>query len=105
MDFPHDLQDKHRQLRESELLLSLYRSLIENADLASGLRAAREIVCQFAGWAVGTAWLPGEDGSRLEFVAGWQVDDPKLSEFIFACAKQKFQPNFGMGGRVGESGR
>ncbi|HEX2929879.1 MAG TPA: PAS domain S-box protein, partial [Candidatus Binatia bacterium] len=103
MDLPRGLQVKQRQqLGESDLLLSLYRSLIENADLASGLRSALEIVCQFAGWAVGTAWLPGEDGSRLEFVAGWQVDDPKLSEFIFACANQKFQPNFGMIGRLWE---
>jgi len=102
-DLPEDRQIK--QLEESDLLLYLYRSLIESADLVSGLRSALEIVSQFAGWAVGTAWLPAADESRLEFAAAWHLDDPRLSEFIGACAEQTFAPNLGMPGRVWQNRR
>jgi PAS domain S-box-containing protein len=91
--------------QESDLLLNLYRGLIESADLASGLRAALEIVCQFTGWAAGAAWLPNQDSSRLEFAAASHVNDPRVSEFIAACAQQTFAPNLGMPGRVWRSRR
>lgn len=105
VNFSEDLRTRQQQVKESDLLLNLYRCLIESADLASGLRAALETVCQFAGWVAGTAWLPDSSNSRLEFAAAWHLDDPTLSEFSAACRQQVFPPGVGMPGRVWQTQR
>ena len=89
-----------RPLEESDLLLSLYRVLIESSDLASGLRAALQTVCQFTGWVIGTAWLPSEDATKIRLCSYWHTDDPKLAEFISLCQEQQFARDVGMAGRV-----
>lgn len=91
-----------RSLVEYDLLLGLYRTLIEHADLTSGLSAALEIVCQFAGWDVGTAWLPSEDKQHIGLFVSWHQDDPGLDEFIGYCRDQIFSRGVGMPGRGGE---
>ena len=60
-----DVGAKQRQLEESDLLLNLYRALIESTDLSSGFCSALEFVCRFTGWSVGTAWLPSADETQL----------------------------------------
>jgi PAS domain S-box-containing protein len=94
-----DVNPKHRPL-ESELLLILYRAIIENRDLHSGLRAALEIICQFTDWVVGTAWLPAEDDSQMRFGSSWYRDDPKLAEFVDVCRQHQFSRDVGIPGRV-----
>ncbi|HEY7220300.1 MAG TPA: PAS domain S-box protein [Candidatus Binatia bacterium] len=86
--------------RESDLLLSLYRTLIEHSDLSSGLRSALEIVCQVAGWDVGTAWLPTEDKQEIKLFVSWHRDDPGFAEFIRLSRARSFPRNVGMPGRV-----
>lgn len=98
-----DLSAKQRQLEESDLLLSLYRALIESGDPASGLRTALEIVCRFTGWVAGSAWVPGRDGARLQFLTAWHIDDLKLVEFMAACEQKTFPRKLGMPGRVWEN--
>ncbi|HEX6176472.1 MAG TPA: PAS domain S-box protein [Candidatus Binatia bacterium] len=94
-----------RLLEESDLLLSLYRALIENPDLSSGLGAALEIVCQFTGWVVGTGWLPSDDETEIRLCSSWHADDPKLEEFIGACRQQSFPRDVGIPGRVWHRGK
>jgi PAS domain S-box-containing protein len=89
-----------QRLEESDLRLRLYRALIENPDLSSGLRAALEIVCQFTGWVVGTAWLPSDDETKIRLCSSWHADDPKLEEFIGVCRQRQFPPDVGITGRV-----
>ena len=99
-DFRASIGAKDRTLGESALLLSVYRALIESGDLPSGLRSALEIVCQFTGWAVGTAWLPSEDSTEIGFCSSWHRDDPKLAEFIGVCQGRRFARDVGLAGRV-----
>lgn len=94
-----DITEKQR-LEQSHLLLSLYRALIENSDLRSGLRAALQIVCQFTGWLVGTAWLPSEDETAITLCSYWHADDPSLAEFIDVCRQRQFPRDVGIAGRV-----
>ena len=89
-----------QRFEESDLLLRLYRALIENPDLSSGLRSALEIVCQFTGWVVGTAWLPSDDETKIRLCSSWYADDPKLEEFIGVCRQRQLAPDVGMTGRV-----
>jgi PAS domain S-box-containing protein len=84
----------------SELLLNLYRSLVESRDLPSGLRAALQMICELTGWVVGTAWLPSEDETQIALSAAWHDDDPKLAEFVAACQRQQFVRGLGLPGRV-----
>ena len=95
-----DISAKQRVFEESELLLRLYRALIENRDLGSGLRSALEIVCQFTGWVVGTAWLPAENETEIRICSSWHRDDPNLAEFIALCQQQTFRRDVGIPGRV-----
>ena len=89
-----------QRFEESDLLLRLYRALIENHGLSSGLRAVLEIVCQFTGWVVGTAWLPSVDETKIKLCSSWHADDPKLEEFIGVCRQRQLAPDVGMTGRV-----
>src|SRR5687767_4066555 len=94
-----------QRLEESDLLLRLYRALIENPDLSSGLRSALEIVCQFTGWVVGTAWLPSDGETKIRLCSSWHADDPKLAEFIGLCQQQSFPRDVGIPGRVWHRGK
>ncbi|MGH7796307.1 MAG: ATP-binding protein [Candidatus Binatia bacterium] len=91
---PHLLAD------ESDLLVSLYRTLIAHSELPAGLRSVLEIVCGFTGWAVGAAWLPADDEARIRFCTAWQRDDPSLAEFTKACQQRSFASDGGLPGRV-----
>ena len=95
-----DVSAKQRQLEESDLLLHLYRTLIESADLSSGFCSALELVCGFTGWIVGTAWLPSADETQLGLCSSWHRDDPKLAEFVGLCQQQLFPRDVGLPGRV-----
>jgi hypothetical protein len=94
-----------QRLAESDLLSSLYRVLIENHDLPSGLRAALQIVCQITGWVVGTAWLPSDNERQIRFYSSWHQDDPKLAEFIGLCQQQSFARDLGIPARVWYHGK
>jgi hypothetical protein len=94
-----------QRLAESDLLSSLYRVLIENHDLPSGLRAALQIVCQITGWVVGTVWLPSDNQRQMRFYSFWHQDDPKLAEFIGLCQQQSFARDLGIQGRVWPHGK
>jgi PAS domain S-box-containing protein len=95
-NLPADIDAKKKASEESELLLRLYMALIESRDLPSGLRSALEIVCQFTGWVVGTAWLPSEDETQIRLCSSWHRDDPKLAEFIGLCQWQPFRRDVGI---------
>ena len=95
-----DVSAKQRQLEESDLLLNLYRTVIESADLSSGFCSALELVCGFTGWIVGTAWLPSADETQLGLCSSWHRDDPKLAEFVALCKQQAFPRDVGLPGRV-----
>ena len=89
-----------RALENSDVLLRLYRALIEDSDLPSGLRSALQIVCQFTRWEVGTAWLPSDDETKISLCSYWHPDDPQLAEFIGLCRQQQFARDVGIAGRV-----
>jgi hypothetical protein len=80
--------------------LGLYRTLLEHSDLLSGLSSAREIVCQFAGWDLGMAWLPTEDKQQISLFVAWCPDEPRLHKFIKHCREQSFARNVDVPGRV-----
>ena len=97
---PDAAPGSRQRIPDSDLLLAMYRTLIEYGDLSVGLRSALEVVCKFAGWDAGMAWLPTEDKQRITLSVWWQIDDRALSDFIRTCRDQSFLPNVGIVGRV-----
>jgi len=85
---------------EFELLLTLFRCVIEAKDLLSACRATLQIVCDFAGWDLGLAWIPSPGEKELTLLASWHRGNPELAEFVRVCQGRSFSPDVGMPGRV-----
>lgn len=95
-----DLKSNQQGPEDSELLLNLYRTLIEKTDLFSSLRSALKIVCRFTGWVVGMAWLPTGADNQLRLFSFWHEEDPTLAEYISICQRHFFARDIGIPGRV-----
>lgn len=95
-----DLKSNQQGPEDSELLLNLYRTLIEKTDLFSSLRSALKIVCRFTGWVVGMAWLPTGADNQLRLFSFWHEEDPILAEYISICQRHFFARDIGIPGRV-----
>jgi len=85
---------------EFELLLTLFRCVIEAKDLLSACRATLQIVCDFAGWDLGLAWIPSPGEKELTLLTSWHRGNPELAEFVRVCQGRSFSPDVGMPGRV-----
>jgi len=96
-----EITTRGRVGEEFELLLTLYRALIETKDLSSACSATLQIVCQFTDWDLGLAWLPTPPGEKeLTLFTAWHRDNANLVEFVEICQQRSFPPNVGMPGRV-----
>jgi GAF domain-containing protein len=91
-------------LAEFDLLLNLYRSLVESPDLAAGVASALATVCRFTGWDLGLAWLPSKDQSALELFSSWHRGDAELGDFTEVCQSQTYALGAGITGRVWQKG-
>jgi adenylate cyclase len=94
-----------QRLAESDLLSSLYRALIENHDLPSGLRAALKSSVNLLARSSVLRGLPLTMKDKIRFCSSWHQDDPKLAEFIGLCQQQSFARDLGIPGRVWHHGK
>jgi GAF domain-containing protein len=85
---------------EFELLLTLFRCVIEAKDSLSACSATLQIVCDFVGWDLGLAWIPSPGKKELTLLTGWHRGNPELAEFVRVCEGRSFSPDAGMPGRV-----
>lgn len=97
---PAEIALQRGSVEELELLVKLYRALIEAEALPSAVTAALQIVCQFAGWDLGVAWLPEPGETELRLFAAWHLENRNLAEFVNACQENSFPREVGMPGRV-----
>ena len=104
VNLPPQRVTKQRGKEESELLLNLYRTLIETIDLTTGLRSALEFVCRYTGWVLGMAWLPTDHDERLHLRSFWHEEDPRLAEFIGVCQRFFCARDIDIAGRVWNRG-
>jgi len=95
-----EITTRGRVGEEFELLLTLYRALIETKDLSSACSATLQIVCEFTGWDLGLAWVPAPGEKELTLFTAWHRDNANLVEFVEICQQRSFPPNVGMPGRV-----
>ena len=93
-------QDVDRTDRELQLLQSVIFALGQTHGVVPALAIVVEGVCKAAGWAFGEAWIPREDGSRLERGPVWHVRSRPLASFARASREFSFAPGEGLPGRV-----
>lgn len=92
-------------LTETNLLLNLYRTLIESSELRAGMGSVLGIVRKFADWDLGLAWLVSEDQQKLEFLVASHENDGQIAEFAQTCARQSFALGTGVTGRVWQTAK
>ena len=85
---------------EARLLRTIALGVGEAEDLDEALRFVLQQVCETTGWALGEAWLPSADRSRLECHSVWHGVEPGLAEFSQVSRYLGFAPGEGLPGRV-----
>ena len=73
-----------QRLAESDLLLSLYRVLIENPDLSLRFTCCFKSSVDLLAGSYGTAWLPGDNAEQLSFYTSWHRQYPNRSSATLA---------------------
>ncbi|KAB2965763.1 MAG: PAS domain S-box protein [Thermoanaerobaculia bacterium] len=89
-----------RARAEARLLRTIALGVGEAEDLDEALRFVLRQVCETTGWALGEAWLPTADRSRLECYPVWHGVGPGLAEFRQESRHLRFGPGEGLPGRV-----
>ena len=89
---------------ERQLLLDIYRIVLESRDLPSGLSAALEIIGRFTASNVATVWTRADDAEQISLCSSWHDGDRRFHEFVESCRRQRFCVGEGMPGRVWRAG-
>ena len=95
-----DIGARQRAEAEARLLRTIALGVGEAEDLDDALRFVLRQVCETTGWAMGEAWLPSADRSRLECHPVWHGVAPGLAEFRQVSRQLCFAPGEGLPGRV-----
>jgi len=95
------LEAKQKQVDEEiGLLLTLIQAISEAENLDSALEITLKKVCETTGWDYGEAWIPGPDGTILEFSPVWYSSTKSLKRFRSLSEKFTFPPGIGLPGRI-----
>jgi PAS domain S-box-containing protein len=100
--------DVTERVREQQRRSVQYRVSRILANASSLNEAGTEIVrtiCQGFGWAVGTIWLPDEEGTQLEFSGSWNTPTLGCARFLAACRDLTFASGIDLPGRVWQTGQ
>jgi PAS domain S-box-containing protein len=96
-----ELEAKQKQVDEEiRLLLTLMQAINEVENFNAALEIALKKVCEATGWDYGEAWIPGPDGSVLEFSPVWYSRTRSLKRFRSLSEKFTFPHGIGLPGRI-----
>src|SRR3989440_5547747 len=98
--FIRDISERKRAEEESRLLQSISLAVNEAQDLDSALGLVLRTICEATGWALGQAWLPSSDGSRLECSPAWYTTLNAADQFRASSEASTLKPGTGLPGRV-----
>src|SRR5438552_18037935 len=94
-----DTADSSRE-EQLDLLQTITMEVAATGDLASALEVVLRRVCEKTGWVFGQAWVPSEDGTRLECGSICLCGEADVKEFRLASERMRFAPGVGLPGRV-----
>lgn len=96
-----ELEAKQKQVDEEiRLLLTLIQAISEAENLNAALEITLKKVCEATGWDYGEAWIPGPDGTVLEFSPVLYSSTRSMKRFKSLSEKFTFPPGIGLPGRI-----
>lgn len=95
-----DISLRKRAEAEARLLQTIALGVGAATDLDEALAFVLRQVCDTTGWAMGEAWLPNDDRSRLACHPVWHSAAPGLEGFRQASRNASLAPGEGLPGRV-----
>ncbi|WP_167837351.1 PAS domain S-box protein [Halosimplex halophilum] len=94
-----DRTDRKRLADERELLATVNHAIAGADGFREGVETTLEAVCARTQWAYGEAWVPSDDGDRLEHLVGHAASE-RLEPFLAASRGVTFDADEGLPGRV-----
>ena len=95
-----DVTEARQEEATLKLLQSITLTISAAGDLNGALVATLESICTATGWGYGEAWMPSDDGQRLERTTYFARPDVVADPLITAGAHMKFAPNEGLPGEA-----
>ena len=95
-----DITEQKRAEEELSLLHTIIMEVVAAPDLTASLEVVLRRVCEKCGWAIGQAWLVGDDGDQLVCSPAWFSTAAGLERFRAASEATRFLPGEGLPGRV-----
>lgn len=104
--FVHDITDQAQMEREKELLSQSAIIAAETDSFHEALQRNLELVCDYAGWPVGHAYLVDSEQQQMVSLGIWHFDDEqKHLNFREVTEQFNFVKGYGLPGRIWKSER
>jgi PAS domain S-box-containing protein len=95
-----DVTEARQEEATLKLLQSITIAISSAKDLDGALALTLESICNATGWGYGEAWMPTEDGRRLERTTFYARPDRDIGPLVQAGARLTFAPNEGLPGQA-----
>ena len=83
---------------------AISRILAETPDLKTAGATVLQVLCERAGWSMGSIWNVDRAANELSCVEVWHIPSLRAPEFEAITRKRKFTPGVGLPGRVWSTG-
>lgn len=95
-----DVTDVRHEEATLKLIQSITLAISASRDLNGALSQTLESICQVTGWGYGEAWLPADDGSRLERTTYYASPGVDAGPLIQAGDRLTYAPSEGLPGQA-----
>ncbi|MBX9851445.1 MAG: PAS domain S-box protein, partial [Cytophagaceae bacterium] len=95
-----DISEKHKLLREMEVLQAISIAISKSEDFNAALKITIRLICEYADWDCGEAWIPNADKTEISYAPVWYISEDKYSPFVEESISRNLKPGEGMPGRV-----
>jgi PAS domain S-box-containing protein len=100
MGLCRDITKRKRVEEQVSLLQTIMLDIGQAMDFSSALEVVLRCVCEETGWVLGQAWIPRQDGTKIECNDAWFATGADLERFRIASEAFAFSPGIGLPGRV-----
>jgi signal transduction histidine kinase len=98
-----EMTERKRAQLELQFTHRMTLLLTEAADSKDALRVTLHKICDFTGWSLGQAWVPGRVSGQIELCSEVCTAHPRFEEFRRASEQTIFSSGVGLIGKVSQS--
>ena len=96
----YDITEQTLSDERIALLQTITMDVAAAQDLPTALELVLRRVCEKTGWALGQAWLPRSEGSKLDCCPAWFGSSARVEKFRTLSSGVALSPGEGLPGRV-----